>query len=170
MAVSETDADHCYPWAETLSCDAMTELAIAEARRNRGHSDYMLVHPVCERFGKIADRKAEHDLQKTSTLRKNMCTEKLKSYQDGPWKTDQPPTILLPPVAERFEQWTRAKTGIVSGAQDTAAGYTMASAAAAVAAAAAPCPPTDAAAVPEFWSPEAGKLLETCAWSYAPAR
>jgi hypothetical protein len=24
--------------------------------------------------------------------------------------------------------------------------------------------------VPEFWSPEAGKLLETCAWSYAPAR
>jgi hypothetical protein len=168
MSAPEADTDHCYPWAETLSCDAMTELAIAEVRRNRGASDYMLVHPACERFQQFADRKAEHDLQKTSTLRKNMCTEKLASYQDGPWKTDQPPTILAPPVTERFVEWTRAKTGVVSGAQDTAAAY--AAAAATAAASAALCPPNAPAAVPDFWSPDAGKLLETCAWSYAPPR
>lgn len=170
MSVPEDD-DFCHPWASELSCGAMTELAAAEARRNRARADYALVHPACERFQRFADRKAEHDLQKTSTLRKNMCTEKLTSYQDGPWKTDQPPTILPPPVAERFVQWTRAKTAVVAGAQDTAAAYATAAAAAssAEAAAAAACPPGTTAA-PAFWDPDAGKLLETCAWSYAPAR
>ena len=161
-------ADTCLPWADQLSCDSMRDLATRESLRNAAHSGYLLLHPACARFQTLADRKAEHDLQKTAgSFKKTICIDKSPKFQDGPWKAAYPTEILPPPVAERFEQWTRAKMPRLPGFTDATHGL-------AALAAAPACPPglTSSApgTVPDFWDPDAGKLLETCKWSYAPAK
>lgn len=168
-----SSSDSCVPWADQLSCDAMRELAIRESRRNAANTGYMLLHPACSRFQTLADRGAEHDLQKTfGSFKKKICIDKSPKFGDGPWKAAFPPEILAPPVAERFEQWTRAKQPRLPG--QGGADATAALAGLAAANTAPPCPPgmTSSApgTVPDFWDPDAGKLLETCAWSYAPAK
>lgn len=102
------EEEPCAVTAANVSCEAMSELAIQEARRNSALLGYQTVYPACARFLELADRKEEHTLQKPATFAKNYCFTKEPAFQEGPWQT-QFQSIPLPNV--RFDTWTRAKGG-----------------------------------------------------------
>lgn len=97
----------CSGWSSVMSCDAMSELAKAEARRNFNHLDLLVNHPALTRFCEMADRGTEHTLQKTGGSFKKVCVDRLAGYHDGTWKAMHSP--LLETTHTRFEEWTRAK-------------------------------------------------------------
>lgn len=99
----------CALAADRISCDAMIGLASAQARDNIARLDYLVNHPVCDRFMNLADRGIEHDLQKNHIymLSRNLCVYKTKKYGEGDWTEAMQP--LAPPVKVKFDEWTKTK-------------------------------------------------------------
>lgn len=98
--------NQCWPEAANVSCDAMSELAIAETRRNAAFLGYQTLYPACQRFQELANRVEEHNLQKTPQLLRKACFTKTPEFQEGPWKQQ---FSELAWQQMRFDTWTRAK-------------------------------------------------------------
>lgn len=96
----------CAVTAGSVSCDAMSELAIAETQRNAGVLSYQVAFPACERFQQLADRVQEYNLQKPPGLMRKMCFTKTDDFQQGPWETQ---FNQVPWQNVNFDKWTRAK-------------------------------------------------------------
>lgn len=107
--MSSVDAEDKQLWnaSSQLSCQIMTQLAQDEARRNNGPLSYQVVHPVCEKYQQLADREAEHLLQKTNPHGKKACFMKQHNYQDGPWTAQFASPLHQNDVA--FDIWSRRK-------------------------------------------------------------
>lgn len=88
-----------------MSCDAMVELAKAEAQRNMNMMSYQVVHPICQRFQELSDRKEEHELQKPSVYGKKACFTKTETFHDGNWKQQ----FEYPDAIAQFDTWSRRK-------------------------------------------------------------
>lgn len=91
--------------AGEMSCQAMTELAKAEAQRNLNMMSYQVVHPICERFQSLADRGDEYLLQKPSVFGKKVCFTPTDKFHDGPWKAQ----FEYPNATPKFDTWSRRK-------------------------------------------------------------
>lgn len=109
--------ESCMNVADAMSCQAQTMLAQREFQNNRTVTDYMVRHPVCERWQNLMDRQMESSLLYTqgTSLKKNCLPEGIMHLthgvytldQSGPWVTQHTP--IINPVQERFDAWTRAK-------------------------------------------------------------
>ena len=104
MSSLPSEDKSCMISASDMSCQAMTELAKAEAQRNMGMMSYQVVHPICQRFQELADREEEYTLQKPSVYGKKACFSQSDKYQDGPW-TAQFELQATP----KFDTWSRRK-------------------------------------------------------------
>lgn len=109
--------ESCMNAADMMSCQAQSMLALREFQNNRFVTDYMVRHPVCERWQNLMDRQLESSLLYTegTSLKKNCLPLKLMHLnhgvytldQSGPWVEQHVP--MTNPVPERFDTWTRAK-------------------------------------------------------------
>lgn len=104
MSSLPSEDKSCMISASDMSCQAMTELAKAEAQRNMGMMSYQVVHPICQRFQELADRGEEYLLQKPSVYGKKACFTQTDKYKDGPW-TAQFELQATP----QFDTWSRRK-------------------------------------------------------------
>ncbi len=112
-----SDAESCMITADQMSCQAQSMLAFREFQNNRMLTDYMVRHPVCERFNTLMDRNLESGMFYTegTTLKKHCLPQGILKMthghytldQSGPWVNQHVP--LQTPVLERFDTWTRAK-------------------------------------------------------------
>lgn len=105
MSSLPSNDQSCMLSSGQLSCDAMTELAKAEAQRNLNMMSYQVVHPICQRFQTLADREEEYLLQKPSVYGKKACFSQTDKYQDGPWKKQ----FEYPSATPQFDTWSRRK-------------------------------------------------------------
>lgn len=111
------DTESCMISADQMSCQAQSMLALREFQNNRALTDYMIRHPVCERFQSLMDRNLESSMIYTegTSLKKNCLPEGILKMthghytldQSGPWVNQHVP--LRAPFQERFDIWTRAK-------------------------------------------------------------
>jgi hypothetical protein len=110
------DDNSCMLSADAMSCDAQIGLAKNELARNSYVTNYLVNHPVCERFNQLMDRGEEYDLLKTVGSSKKLCITKNPNFNEGPW-TDQFTTLLGDKPQEsknaviytKFDEWTSAK-------------------------------------------------------------
>lgn len=105
MSSLPSEDKSCMIAAGNMSCQAMTELAKAEAQRNVGMMSYHVVHPMCQRFQELADRGEEYLLQKPTVYGKKACFSQTDKYQDGPWKSQ----FDYPAAMPKFDTWSRRK-------------------------------------------------------------
>lgn len=109
--------ESCMLSADKMSCSAQSALAFREFQNNQVLTDYMIRHPVCDRFHSLMDRNIESQMLFTegTSLKKNCLPEGILKMNDGhytldqsgPWVNQHVP--LQNPVPERFDTWTRAK-------------------------------------------------------------
>lgn len=105
MSSLPSNDESCKLSAAQMSCDAMIDLAKDEAQRNMNMMSYQVVHPICERFQKLADRGEEYLLQKSEVFGKKACFTQTDKYQDGPWKAQ----FDYPTATPKFDTWSRRK-------------------------------------------------------------
>lgn len=107
--------ESCMFYADAMSCQAQSMLALREFQNNQALTDYMVRHPVCERFHTLMDRGLEGQMFYTegTTLKKNCLPPGILKFnhgvytldQSGPWVQQHAP----PNFEQRFDTWTRAK-------------------------------------------------------------
>ena len=106
MAVSDSTLAEM---ASRLSCEAMGDLSKAQYTNDLGQHMYALTEPPCEYAFGFADRRQEHLLQKGVGLSRNVCIEKLPTYQRGPWEAAYASPGPIPQQPVHYDQWTRAR-------------------------------------------------------------
>lgn len=94
--MSSVDDQSCGKTSSELSCEAMRELAKKEFAQNQTTLLYSIDYPACVRHQQLADRSAEHTLQKSGGLSKNLCFTPDQRQQSGPWEEQFAPLRAVP--------------------------------------------------------------------------
>lgn len=98
----------CDTYADKMSCDAQTVLAKQEVLRNAFLMDYVVNHPMCNRFNEISDKALEASLLQSQQTGLKICDDNPNITQDGPW-TEQFSEVGS---ITQFDRWTRAKSSM----------------------------------------------------------